>query len=254
MKKKNTEHIINYDIYIFSRMEKIFLAIVIAGFAAVFSFIFYNNIISFFIFLIPGPVYIKYFRKKFILRRKEKLLEQFREFLVSLSAQLSSGYSMEYGLLEVLPEMRQMYGMDGYICKEIMIMLNRLSLNIKIEDTLKDFGNRSGIYEIKLFSEVISVSKRTGGDMINIIKKTSETISRKFEVNREIKEIINAKKYEYMVMCCMPEVIVLYMRFTAGDLMGALYNSLMGRVVVTICLIIYFFAVIIGLKMTEIKY
>ena len=172
---------------------------------------------------------------------------------MSMTAQLIAGYSIENSLVEVYRELSQLYGKESYICKETKILIIKLRLNITIENAIENFAIRSGIEDIKLFSEIISIAKRSGGDLIKIVKNAANSISRKIETEREIKVIINSKKYEQMIMNIIPIGIIVYVRLTSPNMMSIMYNSITGRIVMSVCLMIYVFAFFLGYKISKVE-
>lgn len=227
--------------------------LIISSVAGIFSYIFYKSIIAFIIFMTPIYFYFKVIYRYLIKRRKQELTMQFKDFCLSLCAQLMAGYSMENAIKETYREMVQIYGNKSYICKELSTILVKLNINIVIEKCFEDFAIRSGIEEISLFAEIIKIAKRSGGNMIEVVKDAANSISQKLEVEREIRVIINAKKYEQMVMNVVPLFIVLYVNITSPDMMRMMYKTMMGRVVMTICLLFYILAFMLGKKLTDIE-
>lgn len=248
-----TEKEINYNSYKMNIKEYLISAMFIICLAGVYSYIFYKSIIAFFIMIIPSYFYLKFIKKVFIKRRLWALNYQFKEFCMSLSAQLSAGYSMENALVEVYRELSQIFGDNSYICMEVKSIMLKLKISINIEEGFRNLAERSNIEDIRLFSEVIGIAKKSGGDMIEIVRNTADSIYRKIEVEREIKIIINGKKYEQSVMNVVPIVLVLYMNVASPDMMSVMYNTIIGKVIMTICLIMYILAFYLGLKIADIR-
>lgn len=236
----SVKEIIKYFIIIF------FISIII-------SYTFYESILVSLIFILPIYFYFKIISNYLVRKRKCDLTLQFKEFCLSLSASLIAGYSLENSIRETYKEMEQMYGKESYICKEIKLIDSKLKLNITIERCLEDFANRCSIEEIILFSEIIKIAKRTGGDIIEIVKDAGNSISQKIEVEREIRIIINAKKQEQMIMNFIPIVMITYVNLTSPEMMATLYNGSLGRIIMTVCLGFYIFAVYLGSKFSDIK-
>ncbi len=96
-------------------------------------------------------------------------------------------------------------------------------------------------------------AKRSGGDLIRIIRDTTEVINEKLEVKREISTIISAKKLEQSIMNMVPVGIVLYMRLTSGGMFDKLYGNAVGIIVMTVCLLIYFAAKMLADQIVDIQ-
>lgn len=248
-----TEKEINYNSYNMNIKEYLISEILIICVAGVYSYIFYKSIIAFFIMIVPSYFYLRLIKRGFTKRRLRTLTYQFKEFCISLSAQLSAGYSMENALVEIYRELSQIYGDNSYICKEVKSIIFKLKISINIEEGFRNLAERSNIDDIRLFSEVIGIAKKSGGDIIEIVRNTADSICRKIEVEREINIIINGKKYEQSIMNAVPIILVLYMNFTSPDIMAVMYNTIIGKIIMTICLIVYILAFYMGLKIADIR-
>ncbi|MDE7432476.1 MAG: hypothetical protein K2N34_11275, partial [Lachnospiraceae bacterium] len=74
--------------------------LVISALAGIFSYIFYQSIIAYIIFMIPTYFYLQVISGYLSDKRKNELTMQFKEFCLSLCAQLMAGYSIENGMKE----------------------------------------------------------------------------------------------------------------------------------------------------------
>lgn len=188
-----------------------------------------------------------------IRKRRQEVTLQFKELCNSLCAQLIAGYSIENAVQEGYHELVQMYEESAWICCELKGILVKMKFNITVEECFEDFGNRSGIEEIQLFAQIVKTAKRSGGDVIEIVKNTAAAIGQRIEVEREISVLINAKKVEQRIMDIVPLLIVLYVDLTTKDMMKLMYHGLIGRLVMTVCLAVYLAAFVIGEKIMEIE-
>lgn len=248
-----TENQIDYSVYKMNFKEYVKYISIICGVAGIYSYIFYKHIVAFVLFLSPMYFYLRMIQKHLVKKRKQELTMQFKEFCLSLCAQLMTGYSIENAIGETYRELVQMFGKKAYICQELRIIQAKLKLNATIEKCFEEFANRTYIEEIILFAEIIKTAKRCGGDMIEVVRNASDSIGQRIEVEREIKIIINAKKYEQLVMNVVPIFIVLYVNVTSPGMMDIMYNTLMGRVIMSICFGFYIIAFVIGEKLTDIE-
>ena len=74
-------------------------------------------------------------------------------------------------------------------------------MNENIESILKDFAERSGIEEIQHFADVFGF-KRTGGNLVEIIRTTTRMISERIEIKQEIETSLAAKRQEQRILSC----------------------------------------------------
>ena len=90
--------------------------------------------------------------------------------------------------------------------------------------------------------------------MIAVLKQTIETICMKLEVQQEIYTIrIVAKQMEFKIMSAIPMGIIVYLKVSFPGFLSVLYGSAVGKIVMTVCLIIYFVAYQWGRKILEIE-
>lgn len=249
----STEQEIDYDNYKLNIKEFIFCIVGIVVIAGIFSNVFYKSYVAFVLMVLPVYFYLKLVKRFFLKKRREDLTIQFKDFCMSIVAQLSAGYSLENAMPEVYREMKQIYGERAYITTETKNIIFKLRLNINIEQCFEDLAKRSGIDEIVIFSEVIYIAKRNGGDMIGVVRDAANSIYHKLEVEREIKIIINSKKYEQMIMNIIPLGIVGYVRITCSGMLDIMYETILGRIIMSVCFVIYICAFCLGIKISNVE-
>lgn len=229
----------NYNSYHYSFGENVFITLQGVLIIMVLGYVFYQSIFGM-ILLSPIILLIRRIqRKRKIEKRKWQLNIEFREAILSLSAALSAGYSVENAFEEAFRDLKLLYGENALIMQELSYLINQIRMNITTERALMEFGQRSGIEDIICFAEIFATAKRTGGDLIKIIKTTSNTISDKIEVKREILTLLSAKRYEANIMRMIPIVIIFYLQLSSPDFLKPLYHNLFGILVMTVLFIIY---------------
>lgn len=208
--------------------------------------LFYDSIIPVFLSLIFLRIYFQFLRKQLILRQQKKLLLEFKEWLFSLNSSLSSGYALENAITESMLELETLFGSKSFIYNEVALIRNKLHLNIPIADALNDFSLRSGLSDIHTFSQIISIAKTSGGNMITLIRNSSETIGEKIALQNQIQTMVSSSKYQLIIMAILPLVIIKYVDFTQPGFFEPLYHNLFGVTVMTVCLLIYFAGLMIA--------
>lgn len=252
-KKRDCNKETDYKKYHLSFFEIIKVSVAALAVSMSVSFLFYNSKIIWLVMLMPIEfMMIKVYRERLCKKRSNQLRMQFKDMCVSISSSLSTGVALENAVVESEKEMIQIYGRESYIVDEIEFMKRKINLSVQIEKIFSDLAERSGIEEVVTFSQILTIAQRTGGDLIGIMKKTADNIGEKLEVEREIASIINSKKFEMMIMNAVPVLIIMYMRLTSGDIIKIMYISTVGRVVMTVCLLVYMFTLWIGQKVTDI--
>lgn len=164
---------------------------------------------------------------------------QFRDCINCISSALESGYSIENALKEAYLDMKLSYSEEDLIMKEMKGIIAAVGNNRTVEDIFLDFSLRSGVDDIKSFADIFATAKRTGGNLILIIKSTADVIHTRVELKRELRTVIASKKYEADIMKLIPFGILIYLRVFSPDMVAALYGNLFGIVFMTIVLVLY---------------
>ena len=129
-----------------------------------------------------------------------------------------------------------------------------MSVNFTIEACIEDFALRSGLEDLRNFSQIIMIAKRSGGSMTTIIKNSVETIRDKIEGENEIHAMLAGKKSEFRLMSIVPVAMVVYRRLFSPGFMDVLYGNPVGIITMTVCLCIYGAAVLWGNSMLEVHF
>lgn len=169
-------------------------------------------------------------------RERRRLVTQFKDGMVAVSFSLNAGYSIENSFRESVKELIALYGENSSIVRCFKEIVRRIGNNENIELALNEFAGKTQIEDIMYFSDVFSYAKRSGGDLISIIKSTANTIRDKIEVDSQIQTALSGKKMEVAVMSVMPFGIIAYLRVTSPEFMEPLYHNVIGAVFMSVCL------------------
>lgn len=202
------------------------------------------------------PVYLLYQKEKRAVLAKKRQKEtaiQFKDVILSVSANQKAGYSVENAFRQAYEDMILLYGRESMICKELHIILTGLGNNLVLERLLYDMGKRCGVEDITEFAEVFAAAKRNGGNLTEVIERSASVIEDKVETEREVQVIISARRMEQKVMNAVPFGILLYISLTSRGFFDVLYHNLPGAVIMTICLAVYIGAVVLSGKIVDIE-
>lgn len=238
-------------IYKVSKKEKAVVIMMIFMAIIIISILFYGTIYAVVILLPLGvPIYREQ-KRRIINKKKKELKVQFKDMLMVMSDSLKTGYSVSNALKESYKDMVSMYGRYSYICEELRIMISKIKLNVREEDIFKDFAKRTGLREAILFSRIFSVAKRTGGNMTEVIGSVTDSIVLKENVREEIEVSTTEKKTEQKIMTLIPMALILYVKMMSPDFLNIMYETNAGRIVMTICLVLYILAFLWAQKIVE---
>jgi len=192
------------------------------------------------VFLIPYLGYeIKKQKQELNDRRRRELAEQFQDGLQCLLASLEAGYSVENSFLQAASDLRAMYSEHAPIVREFDRIKRHLGNGQNIEELVLAMGERNEIEDIRNFAAIFVTAKRTGGDIISVIRSVTADIYQKLEVRREIETVLLAKMLEVRIMKVMPYVILAYFRIFSPDFLAPLYSGVFGRIVMIAAFVFY---------------
>ena len=206
---------------------------------AVLVWLFYQSIIMIMVCSPASILYVRYQEGKRCRKRRWDLTLQFKDGVQALVSALSAGYSVENSFIQAVKDLKLLYDSESMIIIEFEYIIYEIQMNVSVEQALRDFAIRSKIEDILSLSEVFNTAKRTGGDLIKILRSTNQLIADKIEVSREIVTLMTAKRFEANIMSLIPIGIIIYMQVSSPGFLNPLYHNAMGIVVMTIALVIY---------------
>ena len=227
----------DYSIYELNEKEK--AAFYLLGYLAVafVLYLFYHNP---FLSFVGGMLVIKlrpYYEKYKISERMKKLDIQFKDLLYSLSASVASGRHMSEALLEAHDNLSVMYPENELIMVELEHMKRSIMENNESDSVLLlDFAERSKDEDISNFVQVYITCRSMGGNLEKVISRTSDIITEKMNIKREIKAITAQKKLEGRLIALMPIAMLLLLNLLSPSYIAPLYTGISGRLIMTGCL------------------
>ncbi len=232
-----------------------YLRIFLEGMTLVFvlSYVFYGTL-----WAVPflSPLLIGYFsiRNLELIKKKQSQFRlQFKNAIQSLSAALHVGYSAENAMRETYRELQLLYQKEERILVEFRHMIHQLDMNMALEGILSAFAKRTMDEEVRLFVTVFSMAKRSGGDMIAIIRSAIGRMTEQVEMEQDMQTTIAAKKLEFQIMTVIPIGILLYMKVGFPEFLDVLYGNVTGVLLMSVCLIVYLVTYLLGRRIVEVE-
>ncbi|MEI7024312.1 type II secretion system F family protein [Paenibacillus sp. y28] len=244
---------ISYTVYTLSRLQRMSACFLCGAVLFVIAYLFYKQPVASLIAACGGLFAPKYYAAMLCRKRISQLELEFKQLLQSLSVSLTAGRSVENAFAEAASDMRMLYpsGASDMIC-ELELIRNKIRNGEPIEKALLNFAERSGSEDVRSFADVFATCKRTGGDLVEVIRRTSRILGDKMEMDLDIRVLVAKKKFEAKLMGIIPFGIVGLLSFSSADYMQPLYEGV-GRIIMTIALLLLLAGLVIIQKMTEIK-
>lgn len=205
------------------------------------TFLFFDSFLGM-VIILPYGIYlavnIKDSYRKFI---KKRYIFQFKDTLSCLLTALEAGYSAEQAIGSVRNDIQMIYGREACMTVELEQMERKLELGQNVESVMAEFAEKTDIREIRNFADIFTVAKRSGGDIISLVRAAGRDMYEKIELEREIESIISANRTECLIMRLMPLGIILYFRLFSPSFLEPLYETSLGRMAMIVLAAVYFF-------------
>lgn len=244
----------DYSSYALSMREKRQYYLIVSFILACLGFLFYRSIVMSLICAFGSKALEKYYIRYLAARRREQLLEGFRDVLYSLASSVAAGRQMPSSLMEAEKEIRVSYGEEADITLEISRINSVYSgAHGDASELLLDFARRSCLEEIMQFAKAYEICRKSGANLEDVCLKTCNLLLDKIGFLKEIKSLMAQKKLDIAMLVSLPLCILLFLNLISPSYVEVLYTTLEGRLIMTASLSGIGGALWLSLKITDIK-
>ncbi len=244
----------DYNTYNMSTREKLFYTAMAGVFIFSIAFIFYRSVFLSLLLIPLALLYPGMMRRKLIRRRKKELNIQFKDMLYSLASSVSAGKTIEYAFKGALKDLSVLYPEPStFILVEIKRIISLLDMNETLEYALSEFADRACLEDVDNFVSVMNISKRSGGNIVEVIRNTSAIISDRIEVGQEVDTMLTERKFEQKVLNAVPVLMILLLSASAPEYMQPIFNTVAGRLTMSASIVLMSVAWFISAKVSDIK-
>ena len=236
-----------------SRKETVWSGLLFLGLDALIAVLFYRSAIAFLILLPLAYPFFRMRQEELGRMRSREMLAEFTTGMQLVNASLQAGYAIENAFREALVQLRKIYPEDAFILREFRYILSQMDLSVPVESLLLDLGRRTHIGDILDMAEVFQTAKRTGGDMISIIRGAVTSIQAKAQTQSEIEANLSGKASEQKILSAAPLGIIAYISLTSPGFLDVCYHSPAGVLIMTAALVVYGAAFLWGRKIMRIE-
>lgn len=244
----------DYNVYHMKKGEFILSALVAGVIAGFIVWLFYGSWIAGLVAVPLGLFYPRFRCKTQAERRRNRLMDQFKEMLYALSSSMQAGQSIETAFSSIYKDLELLYpNPETEIMRELRGIAANLGAGIPLDTVLRNFAERSHEEDIATFVDVYATCRQMGGDLVEVMRATSDTISEKNEVRRDIAVAIASAQFEQKVLTLVPAGVLLMIKAISPGYLDAMYGTVQGILLSTMALAILGVAVVVGTRITNIK-
>jgi len=249
----NNTEAIDYNSYSLTGTERAKYTVMAAAVLFGVGYVFFDDIVLSILLSGLSFFYPSIKRRDLIKKRKTQLNTQFKDMLYSVSSSLSAGRSVEGAIRSSLGDLSISYpDEDTYIIRELVHINRRIEMNETIESALLDFAGRADIEDINNFVDVFVICKRTGGNLVEVIKNAANIINQKIEIKNEIEVQVAEQKLSQKVLNIMPFGLLVLISASSPEYIEPLYTPV-GNIVMFVVLALLVIAYVIGTKIMDIR-
>ena len=244
----------DYEVYKLSVKEWISIAAALAVALEIAGFLVYDSKWGWFLMPIAYPFAVIKYRQVMVKRRKNRLRNQFRDVLYSMSSAFATGEHITDAMRKSIVVLNDIHGEGNDMARELNEIVNRISEAGEDEaDLWRDFGRRSGVEDIRDFAEVFSSCRDAGGNMVRTVDRAAEILSEKISIENEIRVMASQKLTEGRLVGVMPILMIVFLRLTSPSYMRVMYESIAGRIMMSASMVITVAAFLVTEKVTGIE-
>lgn len=202
--------------------------------------------------LLAAKLFMPIRREQIIEARKKKLRKQFIDLLDSLATSISSGKNVPNAFMAAREDLLVQYQPDAYIVLEVENIISGIQNNLDVGAMMINFGERSGIQDIRTFGRVFEISYSKGANLKEVIRNSHVILSSKCEIETEIETKVAANKNEQNIMIIMPIILVGMLKLAGSDFASS-FTTPTGILCTTIAIGAFIGAYLLGRKILKIE-
>ncbi|THF74820.1 type II secretion system F family protein [Cohnella fermenti] len=228
----------DYSVYELSRVQRLAAVAVGAALSGLASWLMYRQLAAALLAVPLGLLGPRVLRERLKRRRRDRLRLHFKSLLQALASLLAAGRSVENAFEALEEDLSLLIGdPQADMMREVRAVRLRMRSGDPIEAPLLDFAERSSLEEAAGFAEVFAIGKRSGGDLVEVVRRSAAMIGEKMEVEQELGVLMAQKRLESRIMMAMPFAFVGLLGFVSGGYMDGLRQGA-GWLVLTVCLLL----------------
>lgn len=153
-------------------------------------------------------------------RARERADEQVRDVLAALAAGTRAGLSLRRALMEAAGDA------EPPIRQSLERAVHRMEVGEPIEQALEELAGGSS--DARLVITLLSVHRRTGGDLPTLLDEMTDIVGRRTETRRQARALSAQGRASGAVLAVLPVAFVGLLSGTSGSGLGAFYRTATG--------------------------
>jgi tight adherence protein B len=180
-------------------------------------------------------------------RRLRRFEHQLPDALDLVARALKAGHTFKVGMKMVGDEFPDPIG------TEFSKAVDEINFGISTQEALVHFSERIDCLDLRFFVTAVMVQRETGGNLAEIIDKTSHLIRRRFELLGRIRVLSGEGKLSAMMLLALPFLIGGATYLFNRDYLSVLITDPLGKWLVMLACVLMVLGSLIIVRMVRIK-
>lgn len=177
-----------------------------------------------------GPLVLNAVFDFLIRHRTRTMRDQLQEALLSLATSLKAGQSLPNALGRCVTDLRRMHPRGGPIVEEMEMVVREVQMSTPVDEALLAFRERVPLEEVSALVDAVVITRRRGGNIIDVMANVSHMIADRMAIDREIQVLTAQKRAEAAILSLVPLGIYLITRVTNPGYVSVFQESIGGQI------------------------
>lgn len=232
--------------------EWLAVALVCAGVFFLVGMIFFRHPLAGLLLSCAGLACPGVYRKAKHQRRMQQKSFEYKQALEVLSASLTAGQSVENSLRNVHHDLERSFPDLQDVIARFRELSAQLDNSVPAEEALYRMAAQTGLSDIRQFAEVFAIGKRSGGNLVELIRKAVVLLGDKASAEQEISVLLARKRLESRVLIVVPPGFIGFLGWSSPEYMSPLYEGT-GRLIMAGALTILILCIWVCRKIADIR-
>lgn len=214
----------------------------------IFLLLFRTNMITIIAIFIIGlsvpPVLLRRAREK----RQEAFTKQLGEALVVIGNAMKGGFSFRQAMESVTADMQPP------ISVEFEKTLREIRFGVSLEEALQHMSERLKNQDLNLLVSAVITSAKVGGNLSDTLDTISSTIKDRIRIKQEVRVLTSSGRISSIIIGLLPVLIVLTLMILNPDYFGSFFESMIGKIMIAVSVLLETIGFLLIKKIADIKY
>ena len=190
------------------------------------------------------PMLVQRSRKK----RENEFSKQLGESLSVMGNCIKAGFSFQQAMESIAREM------PPPISSEFEMALREMRYGISMEESLRHLVDRVNNKDLDLLVSAVLISAQVGGNLSDIIEVISDTVSDRLKIKSEVRVFTTSGRFSGIIIGLLPVLIILVLMVLNPKYFNSFAESNIGKVMLTVSVILEAIGFLSIRKIVDIKY